>query len=111
VTDVTSLDERCPARIELSDTQVQWLENRPYPAHQVRRDHDCALEFGHEGPHGDLGQQGDEVEWWVRWTLISSEIEQIEICPAIRAELDEYGEDVVCLLFKGHPGRHSFERE
>jgi hypothetical protein len=106
---VTHSGERCPARVELGDTQVEWLGSRPYAGHQVRRHHDCVLEVGHDGPHGSLGQQGDEIEWWIRWTLNASEIVKTEVCPAIRNYPDEHGEDVVCLLFVGHPGRHSFE--
>jgi hypothetical protein len=101
--------ERCPARIELSDAQVQWLKQRPCATQPVRRHHDCSLEFRHDGAHGDLGQQGEDVEWWIRWTLTSSAIEQVHICPTVRNEQDEDGEDVVCLLFEGHPGRHSFD--
>jgi hypothetical protein len=102
---VAFIGEQCPARVELSDAQVQWFESRPYRAHQVERHYDCALEFGHAGPHGAMGQ----LEWWIRWTLSSSEIQQTKYCPAIDDERDEYDEEVVCLLFEDHPGGHSFE--
>ena len=72
----------------------------------------CQLEFRHDGPHADLGQQSDEVEWWVRWTLTSSAVEQLTACAAVHEETGEHGEpaeEVVCLLFEGHPGRHSFD--
>lgn len=103
--------ERCPARIELSDFQLHWLKRRPYALHHVRRHHECRLEFRHDGPHADLGQQSEELEWWVRWTLSASAVEQTQACPAECQELDEPGGDVTCLLFEGHPGRHSFDLE
>lgn len=103
---VFSPGERCPARIELSDFQILWLKRRPYATQPVRPDRECQLEFRHNGPHGALGQQCDDIEWWVRWTLSSSTVEQVAACPDIR---DEPGEDDACLLFEGHPGRHSFD--
>ncbi|MCA2211488.1 hypothetical protein [Jidongwangia harbinensis] len=101
--------ERCPARIELSDLQVFWLRRRPFAALQVRRHHDCQLEFRHDGAHGDLGQRSDKVEWWVRWTLTSSAVEQGTACAAVDDDTEESAGEVVCLLFEGHPGRHSFD--
>src|SRR4029453_6663143 len=34
-------------------------------------------------------EDGDGVEWWIRWTLSSSEIQHAEYCPVIRDEPDE----------------------
>ena len=104
-----SLGDRCPARIELSDFQVLWLQRRPQAAHQARRHHDCRLEFRHDGPHGDLGQRSDGVEWWVRWTLTSSAVEQVAACAAVVDDPDDPQNEAACLLFEGHPGRHSFD--
>jgi hypothetical protein len=109
VTVVLSPGERCPARIELSDFQVHWLKRRPYALSQVRRYHECQLEYRHDGPHGDPGQHNEEVEWWVRWTLTSSAVEQVLACPAVCAGPDEPVDEDSCLLFEGHPGRHSFD--
>jgi hypothetical protein len=106
---VPSLGERCPARLELSDSQVAWLKRRPYGLRPVRRLYECRLEFRHDGPHGDLGQQSDELEWWIRWTLTSSTVDQVTACPVGCDDLGESSEDAVCLLFDGHPGRHSFD--
>ncbi|PRY30861.1 hypothetical protein CLV70_104413 [Pseudosporangium ferrugineum] len=110
MTHVYSSGERCPARIDLSDSQIQWLRRRTYATHQVRRHHECRLEFRHDGPHGDLGQQSGEIDWWVRWTFTSSAVEQAGACAAV---CDKPGEpesdDITCLLFEGHPGRHSFD--
>jgi hypothetical protein len=55
-----------------------------------------------------MGQQGD-VEWWVRWTLDAFEIVEQAACPAEGKVTNEFGEPAICLLFDGHPGRHSFE--
>jgi hypothetical protein len=111
VTVVLSPGERCPARIELSDFQVHWLRRRPCALSHVRRYHECQLEFRHDGPHGDPGQQNEQVEWWVRWTLTSSAVEQMMTCSGVCEEPDEAGEKDSCLLFEGHPGRHSFDLE
>jgi hypothetical protein len=109
VTVVLSPGERCPARIELSDFQVRWLKRRPYALSHVRRHHDCQLEYRHDGPHGDLGQQSDEVEWWVRWTLTSSAVDQVMACTASCGEQEDPADETTCLLFEGHPGRHSYD--
>jgi hypothetical protein len=106
---VFSPGERCPARIELSDFQVLWLKRRPYAAQSVRPDHECQLEFRHHGPHGALGQQCDDIEWWVRWTMSCSTVDQVTACPGVSDEPGEPQDDDACLLFEGHPGRHSFD--
>jgi len=103
------LGEWCPALIELSDAQVFWLRRRPSAIQPVRRHHECRLEYRHDGPHGDICQQGEEVEWWVRWTLTSSAIDQVTACPVSRAEPEEPHDDLTCVLFEGHPGRHSYD--
>nr|WP_221382234.1 hypothetical protein [Actinoplanes polyasparticus] len=103
---MVSLGDNCPARIELSDSQIHWLRRRPYAMRQVRRIYECQIEFGHDGAHGDLGQQSDMIEWWIRWTLSASEIEQVVACSTAPGESEQ---DVVCLLFEGHLGRHSFQ--
>jgi hypothetical protein len=108
---VFSPGERCPARIELSDFQLLWLKRRPYGAHGARRHHECQLEFRHDGPHGSLGQQSEDVEWWIRWTLTSSAIEQVRECSSGHDDIADSTEHHACLLFEGHPGRHSFELE
>lgn len=101
--------EKCLARVQLGDDEVTWLSTRPFAAHEVRKKPGCDLEMGHPGPHAALGQQGDKIEWWVRWTLSASEIVETTICPVEGDEPDEYDERDPCLLYKGHPGRHSFE--
>jgi hypothetical protein len=106
---VFSPGERCPARIELSDFQVLWLRRRPFAAQPARPDHECQLEFRHPGPHGALGQQCDDIEWWVRWTMTSSTVEQVAACPGVSEEPGDAQDDDACLLFEGHPGRHSFD--
>jgi hypothetical protein len=106
---VFSPGERCPARIELSDFQLLWLRRRPCATQPARRDHECQLEFRHNGPHGALGQQGGEIEWWVRWTLTSSTVEQVTACAEVRDEPGEPRGGDPCLLCEGHPGRHSFD--
>lgn len=72
---------------------------------------DCELEAGHDGPHGSHGQQGTGTDWGVRWSLTASEIKEIKICPVALPEPDDRGNEIVCLLFAEHPGRHSFEIE
>ncbi|BFU47407.1 hypothetical protein KRMM14A1004_56440 [Krasilnikovia sp. MM14-A1004] len=47
----------------------------------------------------------------MRWTLSASEIREVNICPAALSEVDELGNETICLLFAGHPGRHSYEIE
>jgi hypothetical protein len=82
----------------------------------------CALEAGHPGRHGAMGQQGDAVEWWLRWTRDVmddaaagrlpdvAEIVETRICPAeSRTSTNEHGEGDPCLLYEDHPGRHSFD--
>jgi hypothetical protein len=91
---------------------MHWLKRRPYALSHVRRHHDCQLEYRHDGPHADVGQHNEDLEWWVRWTLSSSAVEQVTACMAMceePEEPEEPGEEAYCLLFDGHPGRHSFD--
>jgi hypothetical protein len=112
----------CDARVVVIDDQVRWLDSRPYAAHQVNAFPYCALEAGHPGPHSALGQRGDGVEWWLRWTRDAladagagrrpevAEIVETHICPAeSETIINAHGEPDICLLYEGHPGRHSFE--
>jgi hypothetical protein len=101
--------ERCLAKVELDDDTVKWLSERPMRAHQVRSNHRCDLEDRHAGPHATLGQQGDGVEWWVRWTLTASEIVETDVCPAQGPATDDGDDPNIRLLLVNHPGRHSFE--
>jgi hypothetical protein len=43
-------------------------------------------------------------------TLDASEIVETHICPTESDKtINERGEHDICLLYEGHPGRHSFE--
>jgi hypothetical protein len=106
---MTTGPDRCLARIQLDTDEVTWLATRPFKAHEVKPHPYCELEFGHPGPHAALGQQGNDIEWWVRWTLTASEILEEKACEAESAEVGQLGEHQTCVLFHGHPGRHSFE--
>ncbi|WP_173074950.1 hypothetical protein [Phytohabitans rumicis] len=106
---MTVRGDRCLARIRLGDDEVGWLSTRPLAAHVVEDDLYCELEMGHPGPHATMGQQGYKIAWWVRWTLSASEIVETTMCPAESDEVDQLGEHDLCLLYQGHPGRHSFE--
>jgi hypothetical protein len=102
-------DSDCIAKIRLGADEIAWLDARPYAAHEVNPNPSCQLEVGHQGPHAALGQQGDGVEWWTRWTLNAWEIAEVHICPAKAEGVDDLGNEDVCLLSEGHPGRHSFD--
>jgi hypothetical protein len=107
---MTDTPSSCVARVVLTDDQVAWLDARPHGAHEVRAQPCCALENGHRGPHAAMGQQANRVEWWIRWTLQASEIVETHICPVENDTIvNAHGEHDPCLLFNGHPGRHSFE--
>jgi hypothetical protein len=107
---MTLRPDSCVARIRLGEDEVAWLDERPHAAHEVKPHPSCALEAGHPGPHAALGQQGVDVEWWIRWTLDASEIVETHICPTESDKtINERGEHDICLLYEGHPGRHSFE--
>ena len=42
--------------------------------------------------------------------MSSSTVEQVAACPGVSKEPDETDDDDdACLLFEGHPGRHSFD--
>jgi hypothetical protein len=101
--------DRCPAEIELSANQLAWLAELPIPAHSLKPELTCDLDQGHDGPHASLGQHSGDTEWWVRWTLHSSEISPFEACPSVRVSGDE--DEDSCLLFEGHPGSHLYGDE
>lgn len=106
---MTVRPDTCLGRIWLGRGQVTWLADRPCAAHQVPRQMCCELELGHDGPHAALGQQCEEGDWWIRWTLAASEVVEAGHCPAQGDTRDALGDTDVCLLFNRHPGRHSFE--
>jgi hypothetical protein len=43
--------------------------------------------------------------------LGASEVREVAGCPVVLRESGGSGEEVICLLFEDHPGRHSFELE
>ncbi|HEY7272210.1 MAG TPA: hypothetical protein VH502_05715 [Actinoplanes sp.] len=95
---------RCAARTDLDPAAVLWLLDRPACTHFFIDIPMCELEAGHDGPHAAFGQQCDEAELWIRWEGNPPQIRETPRCP--------YDDgDAVCLLFAGHPGRHSFELE
>ncbi|MFF5290316.1 winged helix-turn-helix domain-containing protein [Paractinoplanes globisporus] len=100
--------DRCPARVELDAAQLAWLDQLPHPGHELVRVLRCELENTHVGPHAGLGQHAGDTEWWVRWTLVASEINPLRMCPAQRDPGDPAADDNTCLLFDGHVGRHSY---
>lgn len=104
------LHGHCIARVALDETEVEWLSVRPYAAHEVKSTLYCDLEAGHAGTHAALGQQGNQIEWWVLWTLRAFEIVERQVCAAeAPGDLDDGEDREICLLYAGHPGRHSFE--
>ena len=50
------MTERCPARAELGDIQVSWLDSRPHGTNVAEQHYDCDLENGHQGAHASLGE-------------------------------------------------------
>lgn len=59
-----------------------------------------------------MGQQAGDTEWWVHWTLSASEIMECQRCPAETVERHQFDPTEpadFCLLYSGHPGRHSYE--
>ena len=100
--------ERCPAWTLLDAAQVAWLAGLPGAKRRVPVDRYCELEAGHRGSHASLGQLRGERGWWILWRESAiPTIERLEPCPGDGEQpLDR---DEVCLLFKGHPGCHTFE--
>jgi len=100
----------CLARVQLDSAEREWLEFRPAAANEVPASLSCDLESGHPGSHGANAQMGDGVEWWIHWTLRASEIVERKGCWAETPDPKPYAPDEVdvCLLYAGHPGRHSF---
>ena len=100
------------AHIALDADETAWLAAVPQPSNEAPTSLSCYLQFGHPGPHAALGQpSGDKEEFWVRWTLRSSEIVTLDGCPVTFPNVsDGRPEPDLCLLFDGHPGKHTFER-
>src|SRR4051794_33149517 len=100
----------CPARVTLDATQSSFLDQLGPDAPSLQSELGCELEPGHAGSHAALAQHVEDTTWWVQWTLTASEIKPYTWCAA-RQELTEQeaGEDA-CVLFDGHPGRHSSDK-
>jgi hypothetical protein len=97
----------CPARVTLDATQSAYLDELCPTAPSLQAELGCELEGGHAGSHAALGQQVEDVMWWVHWTLTASEINKYTWCTAKRASDGENRDDDGCVLFHGHSGRHS----
>jgi hypothetical protein len=107
---VPVLHGHCLAKVHLDDAERAWLCFRPYAGNDVPETLPCELEGDHGGPHAACGQMGGEVQWWVHWTLRSSEVSEHRACPATQPNTDpsDPNEVELCLLYSGHPGRHSY---
>ena len=97
----------CPARITLDAAQLAFFDGLPMAAPSLQSELGCELERGHQGSHAALGQQVEDTMWWMQWTLSASEINPYTWCPAHRSPGAESRADKDCVLFDGHPGRHS----
>mgnify|MGYP001097578793 CR=1 FL=1 len=93
---------KCATKVDLDPAQILWLLDRPTAAHSLIDIPCCELEDGHDEPHAAMGQQCDDLEWWIRWERAAPWIVPAQLCPA-----DDEAE--VCILFAGHLGHHSFE--
>jgi hypothetical protein len=105
---VPMLHGHCLAKVQLDDAQREWLMFRPYGGNEVPAVLSCELEADHGGPHAANAQMGNEIEWWAHWTLLASEITTHRHCDATQASTDRLNPLDICMLYAGHPGRHSF---
>jgi hypothetical protein len=103
-----SIDDtfNCPARITLDAKQAAFLDELATQAPSLQSELNCELERGHPGSHAALGQHADDCMWWVHWTLSASEINPYKWCSAQHPD-GKVEDDNACVLYDGHPGRHS----
>jgi hypothetical protein len=69
----------------------------------------CELEPGHDGLHFLEVLQSREQVWWLGWRdgPHTRQLRPLPPCPA-EDDPDARGDTAPCVLFLGHPGRHSF---
>jgi hypothetical protein len=104
------LHGRCLAKVQLDEAEREWLMPRPYAGNVVPAVLRCELNAEHPHAHAANGQMGNDIQWWVRWTPLASEIAAYRGCEAEQASpnpIDPTDREP-CLLYAGHPGRHSF---
>jgi hypothetical protein len=114
---------RCPAYTKLSQATVEYLERDPRRFHKAERHQQCELERDHGDRHAahvqdahaeyyKFEQEAGLLHLWMRWGDTPDEyrIVTADGCPAARprrgAPPDDQDVDE-CLLFTGHPGRHT----
>ena len=105
----------CPAEIHLTVAEQQQLDGLPRGSSEVPWTLGCALDVGHDEDHHveaqstDLNEDGQLGDiWWIRWNDRGlREIAVLPPCPITQSHRDRPDRDL-CLLFDGHPGRHSF---
>ncbi|HEX9999318.1 MAG TPA: hypothetical protein VGB74_02595 [Actinoplanes sp.] len=110
---MSNIDEPliCPARVTLDASQKAFLDELPSSAPALQAELGCELEPGHQGSHAALAQQVDDTMWWVHWTLTASEINTYTWCSAQKPPSEEIPDDDRCVLYAGHPGRHTTSKD
>ncbi len=106
--------KECSARVTPTEKLRTQLDVGKAAGYAIEPEYGCELPGGHSGPHHAIGQafnDGEHDDLWITWN--DGDEPQVTALPMCEAyvEPDATGEDKVCLLYVGHPGPHTYERE
>ncbi|HEY8864730.1 MAG TPA: hypothetical protein VIO37_11245 [Candidatus Dormibacteraeota bacterium] len=104
----------CAATVTTTDDLRAQLDVGKDGGYAIEPEYGCELPSGHAGAHHAVGQtfsHGVGNDLWITW-LDGGEpqVGELPMCEGyVEQTADE--EDKVCLLYAGHPGPHTYERE
>ncbi|MEU0487538.1 hypothetical protein ABZ260_51390 [Streptosporangium sp. NPDC006013] len=98
-------DGECPHYNVLTDAEWARLSADETAAHDRSAVYQRELQADHPGSHMSLAQSFDDRNVWLRWADRVRELVDLPPCPASNGALDD---PEGCLLFRGHPGEHTF---
>ncbi|GAA2812791.1 hypothetical protein [Nonomuraea dietziae] len=99
-------EAECPHYNVLSDAEWARL-SVDLGAHERKLAYECELQPGHPGPHLSLAQSFADRDTWLRW--VDRGVRKLVDLPPCLAEDGPVDDPERCLLFDGHPGKHSFD--
>jgi len=104
----------CAASVATTEALRGNLDVGNAGGYAIEPQYGCELPSGHAGAHHAVGQtfgDGERDDLWITW--VDGGEPKVSALPMCEGYVEETAtdEDKVCLLYAGHPGPHTYERE